>query len=511
MEEIIYNASGFPILSWVIFFPLVGVVLILLIKNVDLVRSIALGTSVLNFFLSIPIWLHFDSSTYRMQLGETVPWIPQFHINYTLGIDGISLWLIMLTTFLTPLCIICSWNAIEKRVKEFMISILLMETAMLGVFMALDFVLFYIFWEAMLIPMYLIIGVWGGPNRIYAAIKFFLYTLAGSLLLLIAIITLYFVGGETFDLLSLMRGHYNPALQFWLFWAFFIAFAIKVPMFPFHTWLPDAHVEAPTAGSVILASVLLKMGTYGFLRFCLPLAPGASHRFTMAILILSVFAIIYGAFMAMAQGDMKKLIAYSSVSHMGFVTLGIFAFNVQGMEGAILQMINHGITTGALFLCVGIIYDRTHSRQISDYGGIAKNMPVYATLLVIFSLSSLGLPGTNSFIGEFLVLIGAFLSNKLIGVLATFGIIWAAVYMLWMLQRVLFGEITKEANGKLPDLSWREISTLIPLLILVFYIGFYPNPFLSVMHASVNHLLEQVNAQTAYAVSWRQLFQGGLN
>jgi NADH-quinone oxidoreductase subunit M len=308
-----------------------------------------------------------------------------------------------------------------------------------------------------------------------------------------------------------MRGHYNPALQFWLFWAFFIAFAIKVPMFPFHTWLPDAHVEAPTAGSVILASVLLKMGTYGFLRFCLPLAPGASHTFTMAILILSVFAIIYGAFMAMAQGDMKKLIAYSSVSHMGFVTLGIFAFNVQGIEGAILQMINHGITTGALFLCVGIIYDRTHSRQISDYGGIAKNMPVYATMLVIFSLSSLGLPGTNSFIGEFLVLVGAFLSNKLMGVIATFGIIWAAVYMLWMLQRVLFGEITKEANGKLPDLSWREISTLIPLLILVFYIGFYPNPFLSVMHASVNHLLEQVNAQSAYAVSWRQLFQGGLN
>lgn len=511
MEEIIYNASGFPILTLVIFFPFVGIILILLVKSFDLVRPIALLTSLINFFSSIFIWLHFDPTTFRMQLGETVPWIPQFHINYTIGVDGISLWLIMLTTFLTPLCIICSWNVIEKRVKEFMISILLMETAMLGVFMALDFILFYVFWEAMLIPMYLIIGVWGGPNRLYAAIKFFLYTLAGSLLLLIAIITLYFVGGESFDLLALMRGHYDPAIQFWLFWAFFIAFAIKVPMFPFHTWLPDAHVEAPTAGSVILASVLLKMGTYGFLRFCLPLAPGATHTYTMAILILSVIAILYGAFMAMAQGDMKKLIAYSSVSHMGFVTLGIFAFNVQGVEGAILQMINHGITTGALFLCVGIVYDRTHSRQISDYGGIAKNMPVYATMLVIFSLSSLGLPGTNSFVGEFLVLLGTFLSNKLFGVLATFGIIWAAVYMLWMLQRVLFGVITKESNGLLPDLSLRELSTLIPLLILVFYIGFYPNPFLNVMHASVNHLLDQVNAQSAYAFSWRQLIRGGLN
>ena len=511
MEEIIYNASGFPILTCVIFFPLIGILLILLVKNNDLIRSIALGTSIIDFFISLPVWLHFDSTTYRMQLGETATWIPQFHINYTLGVDGISLWLVMLTTFLTPVCVICSWNAIEKRVKEFMISILLMETAMLGVFMALDFILFYVFWEAMLIPMYLIIGVWGGPNRIYAAIKFFLYTLAGSLLLLIAIITLYFMGGETFDLLALMKGHYSPVIQFWLFWAFFIAFAIKVPMFPFHTWLPDAHVEAPTAGSVILASVLLKMGTYGFLRFCLPLAPGASHAYHYAVLILSVIAILYGAFMAMAQEDMKKLIAYSSVSHMGFVTLGIFAFNIQGIEGALLQMINHGITTGALFLCVGIVYDRTHSRQISDYGGIARNMPVYATLLVIFSLSSLGLPGTNSFIGEFLVLLGAFLSNRVVGVVATFGIIWAAVYMLWLVQRVLFGQITKESNAKLPDLSWRELSTLIPLLALVFFIGFYPNPFLSLMHASVDHLLEQVNAQSAFAVSLNDLIHGGLN
>ncbi len=507
MEEIIYNSSGFPILTSVIFFPLIGILLILLVRNNEMVRSIALGASVVDFVLSLPLLFHFDSTTYRMQLGETHSWIPQFHINYTLGIDGISLWLVILTTFLTPICILCSWHAIEKRVKEFMISLLLMETGMLGVFMALDFVLFYIFWEAMLIPMYLIIGVWGGPNRIYAALKFFLYTLAGSLLLLIAVIALYFAGGESFDILALMKGKYSPVFQFWTFWAFFLAFAIKVPMFPFHTWLPDAHVEAPTAGSVILASVLLKMGTYGFLRFCLPLAPSASHAYAGAILMLSVFAILYGAFMAMAQSDMKKLIAYSSVSHMGFITLGIFAFNIQGIEGAILQMINHGITTGALFLCVGIIYDRTHSRLISDYGGIAKNMPVYAALLTIFSLSSLGLPGTNSFIGEFLVLIGAFLANKVIAVIATFGIIWAAVYMLWMLQRVIFGKITKESNARLPDVNFRELATLVPLLILVFYIGFYPNPFLNTMHASVNHLLEQMNAQSAYALTWKVLFQ----
>ena len=505
MEDIIYNSSGIAILSWVIFFPVIGSLFILFAKNKDLIRSVALGTSLIDFVLSIAILMHFDSSTYRMQLGETHAWIPQFHVNYTLGIDGISLWLVLLTTLLTPICVICSWNAIDKRVKEFMVSLLLMETAMLGVFMALDFVLFYVFWEAMLIPMYLIIGVWGGPNRIYAAVKFFLYTLAGSLLLLIAIIALYFIDGETFDILALMHGHYSPLVQFWIFWAFFAAFAVKVPMFPFHTWLPDAHVEAPTAGSVILASVLLKMGTYGFLRFCLPLAPGASHAYTVAIFILSAIAILYGAFMAMAQTDLKKLIAYSSVSHMGFVTLGIFAMNVQGLEGAILQMINHGITTGALFLCVGIIYDRTHSRLISDYGGIARNMPVYATMLVIFSLSSLGLPGTNSFIGEFLVLVGSFLSNKLFGVIATFGIIWAAVYMLWMLQRVLFGNITKESNSQLPDVSLRELSTLVPLLILVFYIGFYPNPFLTIMHASVNHLIDQVNAQSAYAFSWQEL------
>ena len=374
-----------------------------------------------------------------------------------------------------------------------MISILLMETAMIGVFAALDFVLFYVFWEATLIPMYLLIGIWGGPNRLYAAMKFFLYTLAGSLLLLVALISLYFEGGRTFDLTQLMGQAYAPSYQLWLFLAFFLAFAIKVPMFPFHTWLPDAHVEAPTAGSVILAGVLLKMGGYGFLRFCLPMTPNASIAWMPIVVGVSVVAIIYGAYMALAQEDLKKLIAYSSVSHMGFVTLGIFAFNVQGIEGALLQMINHGITTGALFLCVGILYDRTHSRMIADYGGITARMPVFVTCLVIFALSSLGLPGTNNFVGEFLVLVGVFRVNPAVAVVAALGIILAAVYLLWMVQRVVFGPV-RQARHSLPDLSWREAVTLVPLLALVFWIGLYPAPLLKVMHASVTHLVEQVDA-----------------
>jgi NADH-quinone oxidoreductase subunit M len=339
----------------------------------------------------------------------------------------------------------------------------------------------------MLIPMYLLIGVWGGPNRIYAAIKFFLYTLAGSLLLLVAIIVLYFQGGHTFDILALSRAHYSDHMQAWLFWAFFIAFAVKVPMFPFHTWLPDAHVEAPTAGSVILASILLKMGAYGFLRFSLPMLPDASMRFTPVVLALSVIAILYGAYMALAQSDLKKLIAYSSVSHMGFVTLGIFVFNTQGVEGALLQMLNHGITTGGLFLCVGLIYERTHSRLIADNGGLSKPMPRYAACLVIFALSSLGLPGTNNFISEFLVLVGSFIYNKAIAAAATLGIILAAVYLLWMVQRVAFG-VPGEKTARLPDLNWCEMATLVPLIILIFWIGVFPNTFLTPMHASVEQV-----------------------
>jgi NADH-quinone oxidoreductase subunit M len=379
---------------------------------------------------------------------------------------------------------------VKVRVKEYMIALLALETGMVGVFCALDLVLFYVMWEAMLIPMLLIIVIWGGPRRLYAGIKFFLYTLAGSVLMLLGIIALYYEGGQTFEIVKLMGQPYPMSFQIWVFLAFFIAFAIKVPMFPFHTWLPDAHVEAPTAGSVILAGVLLKMGTYGFLRFNIPMFPDATVYFTPAILVLSVIGIIYGALVAMAQDDMKKLIAYSSVSHMGFVTLGIFAMNAQGIEGGVLQMLNHGVTTGALFLCVGMIYERTHTRMIADYGGLAKVVPVYAAFLMIFTLSSLGLPGMNGFVGEFLILVGAFTTQRAYAVLGTFGIILGAAYMLWLYQRVAFLEL-KEKNRGLSDLLWKEVAVLLPLAVLVFWIGLYPNPLLGIMHETVRHLLEQ--------------------
>jgi len=490
MQDVILNTTALPhLLTLLIVLPLIGVAMMAFFKDEAAVKHVAFWTAGVEFALSLPLYLWFDPATHQMQFGEVVEWITAPSIRYAVGIDGISLWLVLLTTLLTPICVVCSWTAIKSRVREFMITLLVMETALVGVFCALNFVLFYVFWEAMLIPMYLLIGVWGGPNRIYAAIKFFLYTLAGSLLLLIAIIVLYFQGGQTFDILALSRAQYSDQIQNWLFWAFFVAFAVKVPMFPFHTWLPDAHVEAPTAGSVILASVLLKMGAYGFLRFSLPMVPDAVERFTPAVLTLSVIAILYGAYMALAQADLKKLIAYSSVSHMGFVTLGIFVLNTQGVEGALLQMLNHGITTGGLFLCVGLIYERTHSRQIADNGGLSKPMPRYATCLVIFALSSLGLPGTNSFIGEFLVLVGSFIYNKTVAVLATLGIILAAVYLLWMVQRIAYG-VPNEKTAKLTDLNWCEMATLVPLIILIFWIGVFPNPFLTPMHASVAHIFD---------------------
>ncbi|MEW6323913.1 MAG: NADH-quinone oxidoreductase subunit M [Nitrospirota bacterium] len=479
------------LLSIVIFLPAAAAALLPLLRGDEAVKRFALAATLVNFALSLPLWAAFDPATPAMQYVAEASWIPRFDIYYRVGLDGISLPLVLLTTGLMPICVLCSWRAIDRKVTEFMISLLLMETAMIGVFAALDFVLFYIFWEAMLIPMYLIIGVWGGPNRLYAAIKFFLYTLAGSLLLLVALLALYFEGGRTFDLTKLMGQPYSPLFQQLIFLAFFLAFAIKVPMFPFHTWLPDAHVEAPTAGSVILASVLLKMGAYGFLRFCLPMTPYASQAWMPWIAALSVIAIVYGAYMALAQDDLKKLIAYSSVSHMGFVTLGIFVFNAQGIEGALLQMINHGIATGALFLCVGVLYDRTHSRLIADYGGLARTMPLFAVCLMIFVLSSLGLPGTNSFVGEFLVLVGAFRVSPFVATLAALGIILAAVYLLWMVQRVMFG--VSPPSWRWPDLSWREAVTLVPLVGLVFWIGFYPDPFLSRMHSSVAALVQQVN------------------
>jgi len=490
MTDMAIPSGGIPWITLVLFLPLVGVVTILLAKE-ELAKWIALAFSLVVVAASLPLWAMFDVSTPAMQFVERHSWIASPPINYAVGVDGISLPLVLLTTFLGPLCVLVSWTAIQTRVREFMISLLVMETATLGVFVSLDFVLFYIFWEIMLIPMYLLIGVWGGPNRIYAAIKFFLYTLTGSVLLLVAILVLFFEGGQTFDILALSKAEYDPSLQNWLFWAFFVAFAVKVPMFPFHTWLPDAHVEAPTAGSVVLASVLLKMGAYGFLRLTLPILPDATAAFTPIIMTLSVVAIIYGAYMAFAQADLKKLIAYSSVSHMGFVTLGIFAFNAQGVEGAILQMVNHGITTGALFMCIGIIYERTHSREIVDNSGLAKPMPRFATFLVIFGLSSVGLPGMNSFVGEFLVLIGTFLWSKLAATLAALGVILAAAYILWMLQRVVYGVPSSHMAPKLYDMNWREMSMLLPLVGFVFWIGLYPKPLLDVMHASVNNLVQQ--------------------
>ncbi len=484
-------SGGFPWLTLVVFLPLLGVAAILLAREA-MARWMALGISSLAFLVSLPLWVLFDESTPAMQFVETRQWIASPSINYAVGVDGISLPLVLLTTLLTPLCVLVSWTSIETRVKEFMISLLVMETATLGVFVALDFVLFYVFWETMLIPMYLLIGIWGGPNRVYAAIKFFLYTLAGSVLLLVAIIVLYFYAGErSFDILTLSNAAYPPSLQAWLFWAFFAAFAVKVPMFPFHTWLPDAHVEAPTAGSVMLASVLLKLGAYGFLRFSLPMLPDATRQFTSVVLFLSVVAIIYGAYMAFAQADLKKLIAYSSVSHMGFVTLGIFVFNAQGIEGAILQMVNHGVTTGALFLCVGILYERTHSRAIVDNSGLAASMPIFASFLVIFALSSVGLPGMNGFVGEFFVLVGTFMWSKAVATAAALGVILAAVYILWMLQRVVYGTPAQRVASGLYDVNWREIGLLAPLAFFVFWIGLYPRPLLDVMHASVDHLIQR--------------------
>jgi len=483
--------TGFPVLSGVIFLPLAAAVLLCALKE-SAARMVALIATVATFLLSLPLWIAFDASSSQMQFAERVEWIAFPPISYSIGLDGISLPLVIMTAFLMPLCVLASWRAIDHGVRGFLATLLVMETAMIGVFAALDFVLFYVFWEAMLIPMYLIIGVWGGPNRLYAAIKFFLYTLAGSVLLLVAIIVLFFQGGQTFDIQLLSRVEYSATVQHWLFWAFFIAFAVKVPMFPFHTWLPDAHVEAPTAGSVLLASVLLKMGAYGFLRFTLPMLPDATAAYRAIMVALSLIAILYGAYMALAQVDLKKLIAYSSVSHMGFVTLGIFVLNEQGVEGAIMQMVNHGITTGALFLCVGAIYERTHSRLISDNAGLAGPMPRYATLLVIFALSSLGLPGTNSFVGEFLVLVGAFFSSRPVATIASLGVVFAAVYMLWMVQRVAFGVPAERTRPLLFDLNVREMVTLVPLAVLVFWIGVYPGPIVTSMHQTVNKLVQRL-------------------
>ncbi len=487
----------FPLLSTIIFLPSLGAILGILIASEDLVKRMALITSTLTFLCSLVLFFAFDPSTADMQFVERYAWIPALGISYEVGIDGISLLLIVLTTFLVPLSILASWDSITSRVREFMITILFLETGMVGVFAALDLFLFYVFWEATLIPMYFLIGVWGGPQRIYAAIKFILYTMAGSLLMLVAILALYFLhrqatGEATFSLVQLRQVELPLSAQRWLFLAFFLAFAIKVPLFPFHTWLPDAHVEAPTAGSVMLAGVLLKMGTYGFVRFCLPLFPQASLGATEIIAVLSVIGIIYGALMALVQADIKKLVAYSSVSHLGFVMLGIFAFNQQGMDGAVLQMINHGLSTGALFLLVGMLYDRRHSRMITDFGGLAKVIPCFAAILMVVALASIGLPGLNGFVGEFLVLVGAFKAMPTFAVLGASGVILAAVYMLWMYQRAIFGEVTQEANKTLLDLSPRELAVLVPIVLVIVWIGIYPQPFLARMQESTKATVARV-------------------
>ena len=494
MEDIIFNNLGFPVLTVTTFLPLAGALLILLIRNDVLIRWLALATTVATFMVSLPIYTHFDKTSYKMQFAEIHPWIPAWNINYTVGVDGISVLFIILVTILSILCVSVSWKAIQKKTKEFFVSLLIMETAMIGVFVSLNIFLFYLFWELTLIPMFLLIGVWGGSNRIYATIKFVLFTLAGSVLMLVGIIVLYYAGGKTFDILYLSSASYPPHLQLWLFFAFFSAFAVKMPMFPIHTWLPDAHTEAPTAGSVLLAGVLLKMGAYGFLRFSLPMFPYAVKMLFIPLLALSVTAIIYGAYVTLMQSDMKRLIAYSSVSHMGFVTLGIFTLNQNGIEGGILQMVNHGIITGGLFLCVGMIYERTHTRMIEDYGGLFKTVPIFVVFFGIFTLAAIGFPGMNAFVGEFLIISGAFKANILIAALSILGIVLGVVYMVWLYYRVALNEINPNTRSQLTDLDLREITTLIPLVVLVFFIGLQPGVLLSYMHVSVEHLIEHVNA-----------------
>ncbi|HLE52267.1 MAG TPA: NADH-quinone oxidoreductase subunit M [Anaerolineales bacterium] len=484
-------------LTLVTFFPLVGILVLLFLNSEqkNAIRWTALITSLLTFGISIAMLVQFDTANPDLQMEINIPWIQVggWNIAFQMGVDGLSILLVLLTTFLTPISILSTWTAVEERVKEFMIFFLLLEVGMVGVFLAQDLFLFYIFWEFTLVPMYFLIGIWGGPRRMYAAVKFFLYTMAGSILMLLAILWLGIVQG-TFSVPELIAQGGIPAnYQFWLFLAFAAAFAIKVPMWPLHSWLPDAHVEAPTAGSVILAGVLLKMGTYGFLRFNLALFPQAATRLAPWIALLAVIGILYGAAVSYAQQDVKKLVAFSSVSHLGFVMLGLFALNPQGIQGGILQMINHGLSTGALFLIVGMIYERRHTRDMDAFGGLWKVMPIYAALTLIVTLSSMGLPGLNGFVGEFTILLGAFGSQAIGSAwyagLAAVGVILAAVYMLYMFQKLFLGPLDKDENRKLFDLNWREIVTLVPLLVFIFWIGLYPAPFFHLMAPSVEKLV----------------------
>ena len=483
------NPFEFPILTTTIFLPLVGAFVILFMRNDKTIRHTALVASLASLAVSVLLFASFDYTTPIFQFGEKISWIPAYNINYMLGIDGISVMLVMLTTIISPVAILSTWNAIQIRLKEFMISILIMETAMIGVFCSLDFVLFYFFWEAMLIPMYLLIAIWGGPNKDYASIKFFIYTLFGSVFLLVAIIALYLANG-TFSIPEAMFKGYSFQFQFWVFLAFGIAFAIKVPMFPFHTWLPAAHTEAPTVGSVFLASILLKMGTYGFIRFCLSIVPQASFYFAPLMIVLALIGIIYGGFVCLSQTDMKKLVAYSSVAHMGFVILGIFTFSIYGFVGAMLQMLNHGITTGGLFLLVGMVYERTHSRQIYENAGLGKITPVYMFFFGLFAVSSFAFPGTNSFVGELYVLIGAFAVNRLVGFFAVIGAVVAAAYMLNLLKKIAWG---REDKREIKDVSIREFVYMLPLAVFVLWVGLFPRPFINAMETTLVNLAVQLD------------------
>ena len=488
---------NFPILSAIIFIPLIGALFILVITGEQKIveknsKYVAIFSSLVNFFLSIFLWYSFDTTTSDFQFVEKKNWMEGF-INFQLGIDGISILFILLTTFIAPICIFSGIHSIKFKIKEFLIAILVMETLMLGVFCSLDLVIFYLFFEGGLIPMFLIIGIWGGPKRVYSAFKFFLFTLLGSVLMLIAIISIYWITGTT-DVIQLLDMRIPQEYQYLLWLAFFSSFAVKLPMWPFHTWLPDAHVEAPTAGSVILAAILLKMAGYGFIRFSLGLFPVASDYFTPLIFTLSIIAIIYTSLVALMQDDMKKLIAYSSVAHMGFVTIGIFSLTKQGLDGSIIQMMSHGLISAALFLCVGVVYDRYHSRMISSYGGLVNIMPKYALVFMIFALAALGLPGTSGFVGEFLVLVGTFQVNIFVAVLASLGVVLAAAYMLWLYKRVIFGKMASSEIKEMADLNKTEIYVFASLVFLTLFFGIYPEPLFNTIDISVNNLID--NYQT---------------
>jgi NADH-quinone oxidoreductase subunit M len=495
--------SDWPLLSIITFLPLVGVAFILMIRGETAVvarnsRNVALLASSATFVMSLFLWFGFASGTAEFQFIERNEWLPGTGISYHMGVDGISVLFVLLATFLTPICVLASWESIHTRVKEYMIAFLVLETMMVGMFCALDFMLFYIFFEGVLVPMFILIGVWGGARRIYAAFKFFLYTLAGSMLMLVALLTMFMNAGTT-SIPELLSYRFAPGLQTWLFLAMFASFAVKVPMWPVHTWLPDAHVEAPTAASVILAGVLLKMGAYGFLRFSVPMLPQATADFTPLIYALSVIAVIYTSLVALVQEDMKKLIAYSSVAHMGLVTIGIFTITTQGVTGALFQMLSHGIVAGALFLCVGVVYDRLHTREIVRYGGLMHCMPKYATVFMLFMMASIGLPGTSGFVGELLVVLGTFQVNTPVAALMSTGLVLGACYMLFLYRRVVFGKLEKEDLKDLPDISGREVLMFAPLIVLVLWMGIYPMPFLEMMSASVDNLI--ANFETARAAA----------